>query len=91
MSTITFHPTDPLTWKQADDDVYVATRAGEFAGFVEFDGDAHLVQDGRGIAVGSFPTLGDARRALEDAGRAPRRGARLGVPIWRRMLRRARA
>lgn len=91
MSSITFHPTDPLTWKQADDDVHVATRDGEFAGFVEFDGASHLVQDGRGTAVGAFPTLGDARRALEDAGRATRRHACVGVPIWRRMLRRARA
>lgn len=81
--------TDHLTWKQADDDVHVATRSGEFAGFVEFDGAAHLVRDGRGAEVGAFPTLGDARRALEDAGRAVRR-ARIGAPVWRRMLRRAR-
>ncbi len=90
MSSITLSATDPLTWKQADDDVHVATRGGEFAGFVEFDGDAHLVQDGRGVTVGSFPTLGDARRALEEVGRAARR-PRAVTPIWRRMLRRARA
>ncbi len=90
MSSITLSTPDPLTWKQADDDVHVATRGGEFAGFVEFDGAAHLVQDGRGVTVGAFPTLGDARRALEDAGRDARR-PRVAVPIWRRMLRRARA
>ena len=91
MSSITLSATDPLTWKQADDDVHVATRGGEFAGFVEFVGSAHLVQDGRGTAVGAFPTLGDARRALEAITHVPRRRRGAVAPIWRRMLRRARA
>ncbi|GAA1535713.1 hypothetical protein HD600_001603 [Microbacterium ginsengiterrae] len=63
--TTTIHPTNPLTWKQADDDVHVATRDGEFAGFVEFDTDRHLVRDSRGTEIGSFTTLADARQALE--------------------------
>ena len=67
MSTTTFSPSDPLTWKQADTDVHVATRAGEFAGFVEFDGTAHLVRDQRGIHLGSFASLDDAQEALEGA------------------------
>lgn len=67
MSTTTFPPSDPLTWKQADTDVHVATRAGEFAGFVEFDGTAHLVRDNRGTELGAFGSLDDAFRALEDA------------------------
>ncbi len=67
MSTTTFSPSDPLTWKQADTDVHVATRAGEFAGFVEFDGAAHLVRDQRGADLGSFRSLDEARRALEDS------------------------
>lgn len=67
MSTTTFSPSDPLTWKQADTDVHVATSAGEFAGFVEFDGSAHLVRDQRGADLGSFTALDDARRALEDS------------------------
>ena len=65
MSTTTSPPSDPLTWKQADTDVHVATRAGEFAGFVEFDGSTHLAHDQRGAELGAFDTLVDAQRALE--------------------------
>nr|WP_201468728.1 hypothetical protein [Microbacterium hydrocarbonoxydans] len=67
MSTTTFPPSDPLTWKQADDDVHVATRDGEFAGFVEFDGTTHLVRDQRGAELGTFSSLDDAQVALEGA------------------------
>lgn len=55
-----------LTWKQADVDVLVATRDGEFAGFIEFNGSAHLVRDHHGTELGAFRTLGDARLALEN-------------------------
>lgn len=65
MSTTIFPPSDPLTWKQADADVHVATRDGEFAGFVEFNGTAHLVRDNHGTDLGAFTTLDDARDALE--------------------------
>ena len=65
MTTTTFPPSDPLTWKQADTDVHVATRAGEFAGFVEFDGVAHVAHDQRGAELGAFASLDDAQRALE--------------------------
>ncbi|WP_314424398.1 hypothetical protein [uncultured Microbacterium sp.] len=65
MTTTTFPPSDPLTWKQADDDVHVATRAGEFAGFVEFDGTSHLARDHRGAELGIFSSLADAQTALE--------------------------
>jgi hypothetical protein len=67
MSMTTIPPSDPLSWKQADVDVHVATRDGEFAGFVEFDGSIHLVRDQHGTHLGSFPTLDDARLALEAA------------------------
>lgn len=65
MTTTTFSSSEPLTWKQADTDVHVATRAGEFAGFIEFDGTVHVVRDQRGTALGSFDSLDDARAALE--------------------------
>ncbi|MEV4669814.1 hypothetical protein [Microbacterium sp. LWO12-1.2] len=95
MSITTFPPTDPLTWKQADTDVHVATRNGEFAGFVEFDGSAHLVRDERGTDLGSFETLDDAQDALENTQQsraAWRRGMPLSLPLaFRRGLRRARA
>jgi len=90
MSTTTY-PSDPLTWKQADIDVHVATRDGEFAGFVEFDGAAHLVRDHRGTGLGSFDTLDEAFRALEDAqDPAPRPPLRMPRMLSRRP-RRARA
>ncbi|MGW8482189.1 hypothetical protein ACWGJP_03580 [Microbacterium sp. NPDC055903] len=79
---------DTLNWKQADDDVHVATRDGEFAGFVEFDGDAHVLRDERGTDLGAFSTLADARRALETAGRPAKHPLRLTL---RRRVRRARA
>lgn len=64
-NTTTTHPPEPLTWKQADEDVHVATRAGEYAGFVELDVEGHVVRDNHGTELGSFATLADARRALE--------------------------
>ena len=94
MSTTTFPPSDPLTWKQADTDVHVATRDGEFAGFVEFDGSAHLVRDNHGAELGSFVDLDDAFRALEEAHEPVRRGAAFAPMLpraWRRRARRARA
>lgn len=94
MSTTTFPPSDPLTWKQADDDVHVATRAGEFAGFVEFDGTTHLVRDNRGTELGAFASLDDAFSALEEAHESVTRGPAF-APIlpraWRRRTRRARS
>ncbi|WP_337002667.1 MULTISPECIES: hypothetical protein [unclassified Microbacterium] len=94
MSTTTLPPSDPLTWKQADTDVHVATRAGEFAGFVEFDGTAHLVRDNHGAELGAFDSLDEAFRALED-GHEPAPSdpgfARMLPRAWRRRARRARA
>lgn len=69
MSNTTTHPPETLTWKQADDDVHVATRDGEFAGFVEIYGRAHVVRDSHGTELGSFRTLVDARNALEGSSR----------------------
>lgn len=91
MSNTTTHPPathrSDLSWKQADDDVYVATRNGEFAGFVEIDHDGHVARDGHGAELGSFATLADARRALE--GSTQRRG-RSFVQTLRGHLRRVR-
>ena len=92
MSTTTFPPSDPLTWKQADADVHVATRDGEFAGFVEFDGTAHLVRDNHGTELGTFDSLDDARSALERNHEARAQGRTRPVsPAFRRRPRRARA
>lgn len=86
MSSITTH--SPLSWKQADDDVHVATRDGEFAGFVEVHGASHVVRDNHGTELGSFHTLVDARHALEGSTR--RRGRSFGH-VLRRQLSRTRA
>src|SRR5690606_39691847 len=73
------HPTtDPtdvplLAWRQADEDVFVATNAGEFAGFVTVDRNAHIVHDSHSHCIGSYPTLAAARQALVDATRPPSR------------------
>lgn len=94
MSTTTFPPSDPLTWKQADADVHVATRGGEFAGFVEFDGTAHLVRDNHGTDLGAFAVLADAFLALEEVQTLARRGPSLSPFLpraWRRRARRVRA
>ncbi|WP_158297150.1 hypothetical protein [Zhihengliuella sp. ISTPL4] len=92
MSTTTVPPSTPLTWKQADVDVHVATRNGEFAGFVEFDGSAHRLHDERGTDLGSFVALDDAFRALA-AAQQPARPAASPLPprTPRRRMRRARA
>ncbi|MBO0981449.1 hypothetical protein [Microbacterium sp. SD291] len=91
MNTTTFPPSDPLTWKQADADVHVATRGGEFAGFVEFDGTLHLVRDHQGNELGAFEILDDAFRALEGLHEA-RRPRILRLPrVFPRRPRRARA
>ncbi|MFF3025962.1 hypothetical protein [Microbacterium sp. NPDC057944] len=90
MSNTTFPPFDPLTWKQADDDVHVATRAGEFAGFVEFDGTAHLVRDNRGTEIGSFTTLDDAFLALEEAQESAHRASTFPLSLPRALRRRPR-
>lgn len=92
MSTTTFPPSDPLTWKQADLDVHVATRAGEFAGFVEFDGTRHLARDARGADLGTFDDLDRAQQALEFSHEPHSKRAGSGFSaVFRRRPRRARA
>ncbi|MDQ0614231.1 hypothetical protein QF046_001872 [Microbacterium sp. W4I4] len=88
---IQIHPTtDPtdapvLAWSQADEDVFVATNAGEFAGFVTVDRNAHIVHDNHSRRIGSFSTLAAARQALVDATRPPsRRRERLRTRILSR-------
>ena len=95
MSTTTFPPSDPLTWKQADADVHVATRNGEFAGLVVFDGTAPRGRGPHRTARGAFDSLDDARSALErrQHAKAPiAQGRALVLPrAFRRRPRRARA
>lgn len=63
-----------LAWHQADHDVFVATSAGEFAGFVTVDQNVHVAHDNHSRRIGSYSTLTAARQALVDATRPPSRG-----------------
>lgn len=94
MSNTTYPTSNSLAWKQADADVHVATRDGEFAGFVEFDGVTHRVRDNHGADLGAFLTLDAAFLALEGVHTPTRQGGSLPrfLPrAWRRRSRRARA
>ncbi|MBT2484572.1 MULTISPECIES: hypothetical protein [unclassified Microbacterium] len=90
MNKTTFPPSDPLTWKQADSDVHVATRDGEFAGFVEIDGAAHAVRDNHGADLGTYDSLEEARLALESAHAPERRALSLPFRVPRTLRRRPR-
>lgn len=63
----------PLVWRQADDDVHVATADGEFAGFIAADGDRHFAYDAHSalllVAGGT-----DIARAAVDAAARPDAG-----------------
>ncbi|MGO2518549.1 MAG: hypothetical protein ACTH8F_00350 [Microbacterium sp.] len=88
MSTTSTYPPTALTWKQADDNVHVATRDGEFAGFIEADGTKYVVHDSHGSDLGTFSTLVEARRGLDGS---PRRTTRSIRQTLGRHLSRARA
>jgi hypothetical protein len=90
MSSTTIPSSDQLTWKQADLDVHVATRGGEFAGFVEFDGSVYVVRDNRGAEIGAFPALDDAFRALEEVQTTARRPHTFPLSLPRVLRRRPR-
>ncbi|GAA5154697.1 hypothetical protein GCM10025768_26260 [Microbacterium pseudoresistens] len=62
-----------LTWKQAADDVFVATRDGEFAGFISIDRHEHVAHNRHSLRIGSYPTMAAARAALCGSSSRPRR------------------
>jgi cold shock CspA family protein len=43
-----------LDWRQADDDVFVATLAGEYAGFIAVEPDGYQAHSARGDALGRY-------------------------------------
>ena len=51
-------------WRQAADDVHVATFAGEFAGYVNETAEGFVLHNAHALLLGTFPTLDDARLAL---------------------------
>ena len=66
--TFVTHTTSPsrsmLDWRQADDDVFVATSAGEYAGFVGVTPRGYEAHGARGEHLGLHPTRDLANRAV---------------------------
>ncbi|WP_243076492.1 peptide ABC transporter permease [Microbacterium sp. SS28] len=61
-----------VTWAQPDTGFHVASRAGEFVGYVDTTADGHFVAfDGRSTAVGRYDSLAHAKRAVLSAGSTP--------------------
>jgi len=53
------------TWAHVESGFYVASRAGEFLGYVEQSRDgSYLAFDGRSTPVGRYDSLKDAQRAV---------------------------
>ena len=59
------HNPSPLAWRQADDDVFVATRAGEYAGFIDTTTRGFRAYGSRGEDLGVSATSDIARAAVE--------------------------
>jgi len=53
-----------LDWRQADDDVLVATRSGEYAGFVHGSVDGYVAHSATGQDLGVFTALDLAQDAV---------------------------
>lgn len=62
-----------LDWRQADDDVFVATMLGEFAGFIEVTHEGSHAHSAQGADLGLHDTSFAARAAVETShlGAAP--------------------
>lgn len=54
----------PLTWRQADHDVFVADSSGAYAGHVTADDADFTVYDAVGVRLGVAPTIAEARALL---------------------------
>jgi cold shock CspA family protein len=63
---MTDHPL-ALAWRQADDDVYVATSSGEYAGFIDTALDGIHAHGSRGEHLGVHADLARARQAVAAA------------------------
>lgn len=53
-----------LDWRQADDDVFVATASGEYAGFVDVTSDGARAHSAQGTDLGVHGSAEDARAAV---------------------------
>lgn len=65
MSAVTGARHARATWARVDAGFHVASRAGEFLGYVDRSADgSYLAFDGRSTPVGRYDTLRDAQRAV---------------------------
>ena len=56
------------TWARVEDDFYVGSRNGQFLGYVEREeGGAFVARNMYSQVVGEYPTLNEARRAVDGA------------------------
>jgi hypothetical protein len=78
----TIAPSDPIVWVAVTDDLWAASRGGDFVGTVERIENRFVAIDGRGAPVGVNGSLEGAQRRLESP--AP---LALGGRIRRRMPR----
>ncbi|MFB2554384.1 hypothetical protein [Herbiconiux liangxiaofengii] len=71
--------TGDLVWGSPESKLWVASRDGEFAGFVEFVDGHYATVDGTGQSLPPRATLAEAKAALANGGVEPGRprGARL--------------
>jgi len=67
--TTTPADTAPVQWRQADENLWAATVAGEYAGLIAREPDGHHVMDALSRPVAVVPTWDDAVAALTAAGR----------------------
>jgi len=91
MLTSELLPVSHVDWRQADDDVFVAARAGEYAGFVGLTSQGYEARGGRGEDLGIHSDRHEAMAAvaasLDPAPIAPA-ATRRRIPRPRRSLRR---
>jgi len=74
-------PTQALAWRQADDDVYVATRADEYAGFIDTTARGFRAHGPRGEDLGLHPTRDHARAAVAAGPTRPRAVGTTPLPL----------
>jgi len=60
-----------LAWRQADDDVYVATRSDEYAGFIDTTSSGFRAHGPRGEDLGLHATHDHARAAVAASASSP--------------------
>lgn len=88
MTSLSPAPESALDWRQADDDVYVATAGGEYAGFVVSTPRGFEAHSAVAADLGVHASAADARSAVAAAVR--RRPRRSPVQVVRSLRARTR-